>query len=86
MRGEDQLVDDVAMGRQNAERALLVGMHEARVAVHVGRQDRGELALRRWGFRRPDFQTCASGTAGLHERTDTGVPATTPGTLKRAED
>ena len=40
----DQLIDDLAAGVQQRERALLVGRHEARIADHIGRENDRELA------------------------------------------
>ena len=41
----DQAVDDLAMALQRPERGLLVGLHEPRVADHVGGKDRRKPAL-----------------------------------------
>jgi hypothetical protein len=47
---ENQVVDDLAVRGERRQRPLLVGMHQPRVAFHVGGEDRRELSLERRGF------------------------------------
>src|SRR5437879_3758078 len=41
----DQGIDDLAVGREGTEGAFFIGAHEAAVAVDIGTENGGELAL-----------------------------------------
>ena len=80
----DQPVHHRAARRERAQRRLLVDAHQARVALDIGGEDRGELAFGfgRGGPRVPYGSTTASAsaaqTARWGERGDTGSPPERP--------
>ncbi len=49
----DQTIDDLALFAEGPERCLLVRVHEARIALDIGGEDRGQLAFDVLGCQEP---------------------------------
>src|SRR5262249_53289219 len=60
----DEARHGVAVLLQGGKRTFLVGLHQARIALHVGGKDGGELALRHGHCRRPQLRAPNLGMHG----------------------